>query len=82
MQKLLKFQSVCNTGGQFFLIMCDDDECLVRATAEVQDYLTYEAAVAVVETVERFVENEEFGVFDEGTCQQAESLLSAAELEE
>ena len=60
--------------------MCHDDECLVRATAEVQDYLTNEAAVAVVEAVEGFVENQKLWVLDEGTGQQAESLLSATKL--
>ena len=62
------------------MIMRHYDERLVRTTAIVLDYLTHEAAVAVIEAMKRFVKNQKLWVLDEGTGQQAESLLSATKL--
>ena len=75
-------EPVCNTIGKFFLVMGDKDECLMRTLAEQLDYLTDEAAVAVVEAVQGFVEDEQLWVFDECTGQEAEPLLAAAQLQE
>ena len=77
-----QMEAVRDAVGKFFLIMRDKDECLVRTKAELLDNLTDKASVAVVETVKGFVEDEQFGVFDEGTGQKAEPLLAAAQLQE
>ena len=71
-----------NARGQFLLVVRDHNEGFVRTQAELLDYLANEAAISVVETVQRFVEDEQFGVFHECTSQEAESLLAAAQLQE
>ena len=68
--------------GKLFLIVRDHDERLVRTLAELTDNLTDKTAIAVVEPMQGFVEDEEFGVFDESPGQEAEALLTAAEAKE
>lgn len=71
-----------DTFRQFLLIVGDHDESLVGALAEGLYDVLDEAAVVEVETVEGLIEDEEVGVFDEGTGEEYEALLAAGELEE
>ena len=65
--------------GQFFLVVCHHNQRLLWPQTELLDDLFHEAAVSVVKAMQWLVEYEEVGVFDEGTSQQAEALLAAAE---
>ena len=53
--------------GQLLNIVCHHDEGLVLTLHECVDDIFHEHAVVVVETVERLVEDQQFGIFDEGT---------------
>ena len=68
-----------DASGQFFLVVCHHNQCLLWPQTELLDDLFHEAAVLVVKAMQWLVEYEEVGVFDEGTSQQAEALLAAAE---
>ena len=65
--------------GQFFLVVCHHNQCLLWPQTELLDDMFHEAAVLVVKAMQGLVEYEKVGVFDEGTSQQAEALLAAAE---
>ncbi len=54
---------------QFLFVVGDHDESLVAPLAEGFDNVLHQLAVCKVESVERFVENQQFGVFHEGACQ-------------
>lgn len=68
--------------GQLLLIVGHHDEGLVLTLHECVDDVLDEHTVVVVEAMERLVENQQFGVFDEGARKQHEALLTAGELEE
>ena len=67
---------------QFFLIMRYHDHGFVLAATEGFDDVFYKTAVAVVESVERLIENQQFRILDKGTCQENEALFAAGELQE
>ena len=73
---------VVNVARQLLLIVSDHDHSLVPPLAERLDDILHEASVEQVESMKRFVEDEQRGVFDKGASQQDQSLFSAAELEE
>ena len=75
-------EAVGDAGREFLFVVGDKDKRLVRPLAEEVDYLPDELAVAVVEAVKRFVEDEQFGVFHKSTGQKAKSLLAATQLQE
>ena len=79
---MLQIDFVVDAGGSFFFVVADEDERLVGTLTEGLDDVFHQAAVHVVKSVERFVENQQFGVFYEGTCQEHQSLLAARHLEE
>jgi hypothetical protein len=63
--------------GQFVLVVCNHNHCFVAALAEGVDDVFHQLAVSVVESMERFVEDEQLWVFDKCTCQEDKALLSA-----
>lgn len=67
---------------QFFLIMRYHNHGFVLAATEGFDDVFYKTAVAVVESVERFIENQQFRILDKGSCQENEALFAAGELQE
>lgn len=74
-------ERVCDAGGQFLLIMCDHHHGLVLAAAESLYDSPYQQPSWLIEPMQGLVQNEQFGVFHEGTCQQAKPLFAAAKLE-
>ena len=73
---------MCDAGGQFLGIVGYHDEGLIGARAEGIDKGAHHLATLGVEPVKRFVENQQFGVFDEGASQEHHTLLTRGELEE
>ena len=69
--------AVVDAGGEFFLVVGHHDEGLVASAAEGLDDILHEMAVAVVKTMERFVEDKELGILDECPCHEHQSLLTA-----
>ena len=72
-------QSVVNAGGQFFIVVRNHDERAVRASHIGVNDASGAVGQFVVESVERFVEDEEGRLFDEGTHQQHQSLFTVGE---
>ena len=68
-------------GRKFFFIVCHHDECLALSLAEGLDDVAGTLAVVVIKAVERFVEDEEFRVFDERTGQECHPLFAARQRE-
>ena len=69
--------AVVDASGQFLLVVCHHDEGFVASAAEGLDDILHEMAVAVVKTMERFVEDKELGILDECPCHEHQSLLTA-----
>ena len=69
--------AVVDASGQFLLVVCHHDEGFVASAAEGLDDILHETAVAVVKTMERFVEDKELGILDECPCHKHKSLLTA-----
>ena len=69
--------AVVDASGQFLLVVCHHDEGFVASAAEGLDDILHETAVAVVKTMERFVEDKELGILDECPCHEHKSLLTA-----
>ena len=69
--------AVVDAGGQFLLVVGHHDEGFVASAAEGLDDILHETAVAVVKTMERFVEDKELGILDECPCHKHKSLLTA-----
>ena len=78
----LQVDSVVDAGGTLFAVVADEDEGLAGALAEGLDDVLHQAAIRVVEAVQRLVEDEQFWVLDEGTRQEDEALFAARHLEE
>ena len=68
---------VGDAAGELFGVVRDDDEGDVGLGAVVLDDLGGHQSVRVIEPVERFVEDEEVGGFDESAGEEAEALLAA-----
>lgn len=71
-----------NAEWKFFLVVRNHDECLVACSAIVLNDLFHERAVAGIQTVQRFIENQQVGVLDKGASQQAQTLLATGQLQE
>ena len=56
---------------ELFLVVGDHNECLVLTLAEGVDDVLHFGSVGQVESVQGLVKDEQFGVFDKGTCQEA-----------
>lgn len=67
---------------QFFLIVCDHNECLVLSFAVCLDDVFDEAAVDEVESMQRLVEDEQGRILDKGAGKEHKALLTGRELEE
>ena len=72
--------AVVNTGGKFLLVVCDHDQRLVGAFAESLDDILHQPSVGIIKSMEWFVDDQQLRIFDEGSCEEYESLLSAGEL--
>ena len=59
-----------DAAGQFVFVVRDVDQGLGRTFAEGLDDGTCTLLVVAVESVQRFVENQQVGVLDEGAGQQ------------
>ena len=69
--------AVVDASGQFLLVVGHHDEGFVASAAEGLDDILHETAVAVVKTMERFVEDKELRILDECPCHEHQSLLTA-----
>ncbi len=74
---------VCSSGRccgrcswKLFLIVGNHNHRLVLSLAECLDDILHQAAVSVVKTMKRLVEDEELGILHEGTCQKYQALLA------
>ena len=69
--------AVVDAGGQFFLVVGHHDEGLVVTAAEGLDDILNQATVAVVKTMERFIEDKQLRVLDKCPCHKNQALLTA-----
>ena len=67
-------------GRKLVFVVAYHDESLARPPAECLYDVGHHDAVCVVKPVERFVENKQFGVFNEGSCKQDQALFAAGQL--
>ena len=68
---------VVDAGGKLFLVVSHHDEGFVTTAAEGLDDIFNQATVAVVKTMERFVEDKELRVLYECPCHKNQALLTA-----
>ena len=73
---LLQVQAMGDACGKLLFVVAHHDERLARTTTEGVDNLLHQLAIAGIEAMQRLVEDEQLGVFDKGTCQQAKTLLT------
>ena len=66
--------------GKLPLVVRHVDHRLVRPAAESLDHGAGALLVVAVESVQRFVEDQQVGVFDEGARQQQQSLFAGGRL--
>ncbi len=71
-----------NERGEVVSVMGDHEKGLALLLAVVCDDLFREVAVLLVESVEWFIEDEQFGLLDEGPCQKHKPLLPVGEVSE
>ena len=69
--------AVVDAGGEFLLVVGHHDEGLVATAAEGLDDIFNQATVAVIKTMEWFVEDKELRVLDKSPCQKNQALLTA-----
>ena len=69
--------AVVDAGGQLFLVVGHHDEGLVATAAEGLDDIFNQATIAVVKTMEWFVEDKELWVLYECPCHENQALLTA-----
>ena len=72
----LQEDAVVDAGRELFLIVSNHDHRLVFSLAECLDDILYQAAVSVVKTMKRLVEDEELRILHEGACQKYQALLA------
>ena len=63
--------------GIFILIMAYENECLVPSFTECFNNIFGQAAVHIVETMERLIKYQQFWVFHKGTRQEYHTLFAA-----
>ena len=68
--------AVVDAGGEFLLVVGHHDDGLVATATECLDDIFDKTAVAVVETMERFIEDEQLGILDECPCHENQALLA------
>lgn len=68
-----------DTRGQLLGIVGHHDECLTLAQTKVVDDTAYLFATLSIKSMERFIENQQLGVLDEGTRQQDKALLATGQ---
>lgn len=76
-----KEDAVVDAPWQFFLIVCHVDECYSGVFAVLVNEVFYHVAVDVVEAVQRFVEDQQVGLFHKSPRQKYKSLLTARHLQ-
>ena len=69
--------AVVDASGEFLLVVGHHDEGLVATAAEGLDDIFNQATVAVVKTMEWFVEDKELRVLYECPCHKNQALLTA-----
>ena len=69
--------AVVDAGGEFLLVVGHHDEGLVATAAEGLDDIFNQTTVAVVKTMEWFVEDKKLRVLYECPCQKNQALLTA-----
>ena len=78
----LQFQSVCYAVGKFFLVVRNHNEGFVTALAESLYDVLHTLTVFAVQSVQRFVQDKQFGVFYKSPGQETQALLAAAQFQE
>ena len=62
---------------QLFLVVCHHYHRFVASLAESLYHVFYESSVAIVKSVERFVEYKQLRILNESPCQKYKSLFTA-----
>ena len=70
-----------NTVGDFFLIMCNIDKAGMALSAIMLDELQCQLFFACIQSVQRFVQNDNLWSFDENANQQHQALLTVGNLQ-
>lgn len=65
--------------GRLVGVVRDHNQCFVVPFDKGVDDLLHQLSVTVVETMKRFIEDDQLRVFDEGACQEHEALFAAGE---
>lgn len=78
----VEIQFVVNDRRQFFFIVSDHDERLVPPFAEGFNNIFHQTAVAHVQTMQRFIKNQQFRVFDKSSRYQYQPLFATGKLQE
>ena len=68
--------AVVDAGGEFLLVVGHHDDGFVASATECLDDIFDKTAVAVVETMERFVEDEQLGILDECPRHENQALFA------
>ena len=62
-------QLVVNALRQIFLIMGHHNDGFVLSLGKGVDDVSDQLSVTIVQTVQRFIQHQQLGVFDKGSCQ-------------
>ena len=79
---LLQINPVSDARRKLLLVMAHHNQCLSFLSGIGIDDATHLLPVRSIESVKRFVQNQEVGFLDEGPCQKHQTLLPARKLEE
>ena len=61
---------------KFFLVMRNHDHGLIVSLAKSLEDVLNQTAIVIIKTVQRFVEDKKFRIFNEGTSQKNQSLVT------
>ena len=78
----LEVEGMVDAGGEFFLIVGDEDKGNGWILTVFIYQALYHAAIVEVETMEGFVENQQVGLFHESTGEKYQALLATRHLQE
>ena len=76
----LQEDAVVDAGWELFLIVSNHDHRLVLSLAECLDDILYQAAVSVVKTMKRLVEDEELRLIDKSRDESYLLLVACAKV--
>ena len=68
-----------DAGWELRIEMGDVEQSLVRTADKSLDDMQDTAAMDRIETVHRFVQDQQFRILDKGSCEKAEALFTAGE---